>query len=285
MSLQLDPKLLTTRHNKSNSELPVVVNETRHKSPAQQKRETVLGAVAGLTLAMLIVAAWQHAAPEGWRLSQLIGAFWGDSEATKIAASLEAEKARTAALLEEQQRMQQELILTQARAQEIVAAAQSQAQQEIQAMQGRVQIAATAYQTLFERSNKLALIYAQTAQGFVQMRTELARANQGGSTFVANAADIFKGLAMLSGRADMYAQADAIKRQTTESQMRELDAAMSRTVPTLDAQAFIAQGLPDPAQLAAALNFTPQAQRPQPIEIGDRPAMPVNPYRQTAPEN
>lgn len=240
--------------------------------------------IAALASVVMTMGAmvYHHLAPDGWRISQFIGDFTGEAKAAEMAASLQAEKAKTAALLEEQARMQKEVVKAQADGQARVAAAQSQAQQEVALMQGKVQVAMTAYQALYERSNKLAVVYAQTVQGVVQMRAEMARGNQGGSTVVANMADLIKGIGVFSGRADLVERADAMKQATTAAQAREMDAAMSRAMPEIDARAFVAQGLPDPAQLAAYMNFRPQAQQPPEIEIGERPVMSVRALRPAA---
>lgn len=292
MSLQLDPHDIRAAQKTPDRAL-IAVEQPPPSWLAQQqqgRRGPLLAfvirsflAVPALLAFILCLGVWQHTAPDGWRISQLIGAFKGDEEAAKIAASLEAKKQENAALLEEQSRMQREVIAAQANAQEIVHAAQSQAQQEIQAMQGRVQVAAAAYQTLFERANQLAALYAQTTQAFVSLRAEVTRGNQGGSTAVATIADLTKGFAMFTGNSTLYEQADAVRRTTTEGQLRELDAVMARAVPQMDARSFVAQGLPDPAQLAAGLAFAPQVERPARITVGDRPPMPLNPYRRNEP--
>lgn len=289
MSLQLDPHDLRT--SRLVNEQALIAHEQGPPAAGRFRRaaRTVWARLAytvGLLAGLFVAAAvWQHNAPDGLRISQLIGAFGGDTVSAQIAASLEAEKARTAALNEENERLQMKLIATQTRAQELVAAAQSQAQQEVQAMQGRVQIAAAAYQTLYERSNRLAAAYMQTTQALITTRTEIARGNQGGSTLVANIADLAKGFAMFSGDSNLYQQADAIKRSTAAAQQQELDDAVSRNMPNIDARAFVAQGLPDPAQLTASLAFAPQTVRPDPIEVAQRAPMPVSPYRKSARAN
>lgn len=286
MSLQIDPVRLKDQHASLES-VPMTTGEPppdvagRHRK--RSRLSGFLGAVpsyVGVTVGLvLVVSCLQHFAPDGWRPSQLMGHFYGDVMASEIQASLAAEKARNAALQEELSRKEREVLAAQTQGQLLVQAAQSQAQQEVEAMKAKAQVAVAAYQTLFERSNQVAVLYAQTAQAFVQMRNDLARSNQGGGTMVATFADVFKGLAMVSGDDEMYAKADAIKRNVTEGQMRELDASMSRAMPHVDARAFIAQGLPDPAQMAAYLNFSPQVNRPAPIEVQERDPYPVAPYQ------
>lgn len=289
MSLQIDPRRM--KDNQASEFLPPMETgepppdvASRHRRKASRwgfLRGTVatyVGVVFGL---LLLISCTQRFAPDGWRPSQLMGHFYGDVMSSQIQASLAAEKSRNAALQEELSRKEREVIAAQTQGQLLLQAAQSQAQQEIEAMKAKAQVAVAAYQTLFERSNQIAMLYAQTAQAFVQMRNDLARSNQGGSTMVATFADVFKGLAMVSGDEEMYAKADAIKRNVTEGQMRELDASMSRAMPNVDARAFIAQGLPDPAQMAAYLNFSPQVTRPAPIEVESRDPFPVTPYLKT----
>jgi hypothetical protein len=292
MSLQLDPHAMETPPPSVQQSLQMIYpgEPPPHWRPPKpgflqtlwRKVAPVVGTIVGL---MLAVSLWQHLAPDGWRISQLVGHFSGDVQSAQIAASLDAEVAKNAALLEELARKEKAVIDAQARAQELVAAAQSQAQQEIMAMQGRMQVMTTAYQTLFDRANQLAIAYANTTQAYIQTRNEMMRGNQGGSVMVATVADMFKGLALVTGDQQMYDKAENAKRTMTESQMRDMDATMSRALPNLDARAFLAQGLPDPAQLAMQMSMAPQVYRPARIEIGTRPARPVNPYPPSAPKH
>lgn len=290
MSLQISPNRVKEEQVNANHMAmtpgeapPEIARRHRHQDRGQmwkKMRNLALMSTALSIGGFVGIAIVQRVAPDGWRPSQVIGHFYGDLASSQIEASLAAEKNKNAALQEELSRKEREVIQAQTQGQLLLQAAQSQAQQEIEAMKAKTQVAVAAYQTLFERSNQVAMLYAQTAQAFVQMRTELARSNQGGGTMVATFADVFKGLAMVSGDQEMYAKADAIKRNVTEGQMRELDASMSRAVPNVDARAFIAQGLPDPAQFAAGLAFTPQVNRPAPIEVQTRDPYPVSPYLQ-----
>ncbi len=236
----------------------------------------------GLSIGVMVaLAIWQHNAPEGWRLSQLYGNFEGDVKAAEIATQLEAERAKNAALLAEQTRMQQTILVTQAWAQQAVAAAQSRAQQEVIVMQTKGQILAQAYQSLYERANQLAMLYAQTGQGVVQARIDLARANQGGNILATNVADAMKWFGVANGNERMVEGATNVRTQSIEVQMRDIEAAAARPAPQIDPKAFLAQGLPDPAQAATRMTLAPQAAFPAPPPILPPPPTPVNPYQKS----
>jgi len=284
LSLHLDPFNNSAQSTPPGGPAPEAATVNDVKKPGLLRRLWGKASYSfGVTIGVMIaLAIWQHNAPEGWRLSQLYGNFEGDVKAAEVATQLEAERAKNAMLMAEQTRMQQTILVTQAWAQQTAAAAQSQAQQEVIAMQTKGQILAQAYQSLYERANQLSMLYAQTGQGVVQARIDLARANQGGNIFAANVADAMKWFGVANGNDRMVDVAHNVRTQSIEVQMKDIDNAAARPAPQIDAQAFLAQGLPDPAKAAMAMRLTPHAAYPAPLAIAPPPPIPVNPYRKNA---
>lgn len=201
--------------------------------PAPAERSTwalfflIVGSI--LCVILLIVIA-ERVLPLHVKPSTMLSAAVGNASYVATLEELDAKKAEMAAL-------QTEL----ARAQGAIEDVKGRAAQEVESMRGRVQIALQAYTGLWQTSQ-------QMISSVYQMRTELANAQQGGRTGAVTLLDLGSALAAAFGDTATAAHLNGIRNQTAQTSLNDMDAAIARSLPALDLDAFKLR-FPDPDTL------------------------------------
>jgi hypothetical protein len=206
---------------------------------------------AGVFLAAAALAAFERFAPVEVKPSTIVGAASGNSTFWQMSEEQAAMQARLRMVNDENVRLQRAVIEAQTQAQERIKAAESQAQQEVLAMQGNVETMSRAYAALYERGNMFAQKSAEIVQSLANTRLQIAHAQQGGKTAIANLSDLVGAFGIAIGDQRLASSAFQVRDAVAQQSQVELEAAMRRGLPQIDLSNW-AQGMPDPASLVAS---------------------------------
>jgi hypothetical protein len=206
---------------------------------------------AAVFLAVAALAAFERFAPVAIKPSTIVGAASGNSTFWQMSEEQAALQTRLRMVNDENVRLQRAVIEAQTQAQERIKAAESQAQQEVLAMQGNVESMTRAYSALYERGNMFAQKSAEIVQALANSRLQMASAQQGGKTAIANFSDLVGAFGLAIGDQNLASSAFQVRDAVTQQSQAELDAAMRRGLPQIDLSNW-AQGMPDPAALIAS---------------------------------
>lgn len=222
-----------------------------------------------VVMGMLAVGLWQKLAPDGWRVSQLLGFFGGDLEAAKIKA-LEEDKIRFEGRLKElEAKLIREKADADARVATVTKAAESRAQQEVLRAQAEKEACVTQIAAAFEMIKTIAAQNTQTATAMARSYLDQEIAKTGGEVGVANLLSVLSAGAVAFGREDVAGQLEQQRRAIASQSEQKVQAAIAESARIIAVnQAEFLQTLPDATTLlkSAGCKVHPNAEFP-----ADRP--------------